>query len=122
MSFQIPPVGREERSFLAKNLAASQVTFDSLDVKDFPAAEYLIVATNGNDTHSVRVLLTSNGSDVWVSSSGKVITSADLFTLDYRESSSVIDMLLTPVNANTTVTARRRTPIGHDPFVTFGAL
>ena len=69
----------------------------------YNGGEFTIKATNGSNVEITKVLVITNGTDVYMTTYGDVFISSDLVTVDFSYTVNSVNMLVTPV-ANTTGT------------------
>jgi hypothetical protein len=90
----------------------SQV-LDSFNINQYLTAKYLIQATNSSDVHATEVLLTTNGTNIFISeysqlySSNLISISANLDTTN-----SLAQLIVTPLMVNTNISFIRTSLFG----------
>ena len=87
--------------------STSQVTVDSYAIASFSAAQYIVEATSGSDKHFTMVNVTQDGTDVYLTEYGTLITNASLMTLDASLSAGTVSLLATPANNSGTIKIKR---------------
>lgn len=87
--------------------STSQVAVDSFSISTFSAAQYIVEATNGSDKHFTMVNVTQDGTDVYLTEYGTIITNASLMTLDADINSGNLRLLATPANSSGTIKIKR---------------
>ena len=83
--------------------STSQVAVDSFSISTFSAAQYIVEATNGSDKHFTMVNVTQDGTDVYLTEYGTIITNTSLMTLDADINSGNLRLLATPANSSGTI-------------------
>jgi len=87
--------------------STSQVAVDSFSISTFSAAQYIVEATNGSDKHFTMVNVTQDGTDVYLTEYGTIITNTSLMTLDADINSGNLRLLATPANSSGTIKIKR---------------
>jgi len=87
--------------------STSQVAVDSFSISTFSAAQYIVEATNGSDKHFTMVNVTQDGTDVYLTEYGTIITNTSLMTLDADINSGNLRLLATPTNSSGTIKIKR---------------
>jgi hypothetical protein len=83
---------------------------DSFSSFSYRTAKYLIQATSGSAYHATEVMLIHDGTDVYLSEYGTILTTAQsLMTIDADILNGNVRLLVTPALTNTTVKTQRIT-------------
>jgi hypothetical protein len=85
----------------------SQVAIDTFPSATYRTAKYTVQLSSGSSYQSSDILVVHNGTTAYLSQYGLVNTSSDLGSFDCSLSSGTVSLLLTPVNASTTVVMHR---------------
>ena len=93
-------------SLTTSTTTAGQVV-DSFAAATYRTAKYLVQATSGAAYQAVEVLVIHDGTNAYMTEYGNIATGASLVTLDADISGGNVRLLVTPVNAATTVRAVR---------------
>jgi hypothetical protein len=87
--------------------STSQVTVDSFAIASFSAAQYIVECTSGVNKHFTMVNVTQDGTDVYLTEYGTLITNTSLMTLDATLAAGTLSLLATPANASGTIKIKR---------------
>lgn len=87
--------------------STSQITIDSFAIATYSAAQYIVECTSGTDKHFTMVNVTQDGTDVYLTEYGTLITNASLMTLDASLSAGTLSLLATPANNSGTIKIKR---------------
>jgi hypothetical protein len=71
--------------------------------------KYLVQATSGSDYHSTEILVLHNGTTAYLTEYATIYSGASLATFDADVSGGNLRLLVTPVNAATTIKVVRTT-------------
>lgn len=82
---------------------SSNQILDSYSSTQFRTSKYTIQSETQNDIHSSEILISHDGSSVFLLELANVKSGSNLFSLDTSLSSNVVSLLITPVNSNTVV-------------------
>ena len=93
-------------SLTTSTTAAGQVV-DSFAAASYRTAKYVVQASSGAAYQAVEVLVIHDGTNAYMTEYGNIATGAALVTLDADISGGNVRLLVTPVNAATTVRAVR---------------
>jgi hypothetical protein len=85
----------------------SQVAIDTFASATYRTAKYVVQLSSGSNYQSSELLVVHNGTTAYVSQFGVVNTNTDLGAFDVSLASGTVSLLLTPVNASTTVVMHR---------------
>ena len=86
----------------------SQVSVDAFSTSTYRSAKYQVQMTAGTTYHMIELLVIHDGTTVYLTQYGEVLTGASLGTFDASIVSGNVNLLLTPTNASTTVKLIRR--------------
>ena len=100
-----------ETASILSTSTTSQVTADTLDGNTYRSAKYMIQCTDNTNSqyHIMELLLIHNypSSSVYVMPYGSTYTGVSLFTVDANMVGSSVNLLVTPVIANSTFKIQR---------------
>jgi hypothetical protein len=108
-SLQIKEVALETASLTTTTTTADQIV-DSWSVSTYRTAKYLLQVhdTNSNEYHTSEILLTHNGTTVFLTEYAIIFTAASLATFNADISGGNVRLLVTPTNADNVVKAYRQ--------------
>jgi len=91
--------------------AAVQLVVDQYDASIYRTSKYIVQLMHDSDNkyHATEVLLTHNGTDVFMTEYGEVKTDSSLGTIDADILSGNVRLLVTPSYSNTSVKTQRIT-------------
>ena len=87
----------------------SQVSIDSFDSTISRSSKYFVQMTSGSDYHATEISLIHNGTTAQFVQYGDNYTNVSLGTFAVNLSSGIVNLLLTPTNASTTIKLHRTT-------------
>ncbi len=91
-------------SFALSTLTTSEnQVIASISATTYRTVKALVQATSGTSYHSTELIMVHNGTDVSLTEYGTAMTGASIASFDADISEGLIRLLVTPVNANTTV-------------------
>ena len=89
--------------------STSQVSVDSFDKTVYRSAKYFVQMTSSTSYHIIELILTHDGTTVYLAQYGEVYTGSSLGTFDATITSSTLNLLFTATNSTTTVKLLRTT-------------
>ena len=98
---------RTTKTFVTSSTA--QVSIDSFDATVYRSAKYYLQMTSGSSYHVIELSLVHNGTSVYLSQYGEILTTTSLGTFDSTITGSTLNLYLTATNAVTTVKLIRDT-------------
>lgn len=85
----------------------NQTVVDTFDSAVYRTAKYLVQVTHGTDYHVTEILLIHNDTATFITEFGTIFTNGSLATFDATYNAGDIELLCTPVNANSVVKVHR---------------
>jgi hypothetical protein len=95
------------RKTLVTTTTAPDQVLDSVSASVYSTSKYIIQVKSGNNYQACEILLMNDGTDVYLTQYANINSGAVLATFDADITSGNIRLLVSPVNANTTVKSVR---------------
>jgi len=94
-----------ENNSIEKNFAITDTdqVLDRFLKDNYRTVKYIVQALHGTDVHSTEVLLTHNGTDVFLTEYATIFSTNSLITLSADIDNTYVDLVVTPTNTNTNV-------------------
>lgn len=73
---------------------------DSFNTSLYRTAKYIVQVTSGTSHQSVEIMLIHNGTNVFLSEYGKILTDSNLATFDADINNGYVRLLINPINTN----------------------
>ena len=87
--------------------SVSQVTIDSWATATYRSAKYYCQITSGASHHVIELSMIHNGTTVYLTQYGELLTGSSLGTFDATISTGTLSVLFTPTNASTSIKLHR---------------
>ena len=95
--------GSVSSATLTTNTTTANQVVDSNLISNVRTVKYLVQVTSNNAYQSSEILVIHDGSNVYLNEFGSITTSSTLANFDADISATELRLLVTPVNANTTI-------------------
>lgn len=76
---------------------------DSFDISQYRTMKYVIQAVDESSVHSTEVLLVHDDNDAFITEYGTIQSSSNLMSISANVSSSNVNLIISPTNANTII-------------------
>lgn len=93
--------GNIQDAFTSTSTSTSQKVLASISTTDFTVAKFLVSVVQSGNLHAVEVLVGYDGTNVFITEYGQILTGSELGVFDADVSGGNVRLLFTPANGTT---------------------